>query len=465
MNFILLFCGLIYAAQLDAQQSWEIGSPVLSDVVATLSADETTLTISGTGEMMDFFMYWDGVNPLNTWSTAPWNEYISNINTVVIEHGVTRISLNAFRKYPELISVTIANSVTTIDHNAFMESTALTEVFLPNSITYIGSYVFDGCTSLTAINVATDNEIFSSEDGVLFNKDKTTLILFPTGRHGIYTIPNTVNIINDSAFSGCTGLNEVVIPNSVTSLGGFSFAGCNGLNSIYIQNMEPPVVNWYAFNGVDLENCTLYVPHGRVATYRVANVWMDFVNIKSLPGTDNDLFSLSASHGTLTPAFSPTTLFYFLSLPDDISTFNIIATASDDDAEVTGAGEYTVATELKTIVVEVTAVDGTKKNYTINVSVQQSGGSTTSTEELFALTLSVYPNPFSDAVRISGVADITNPERATILQVINSAGAIVHTQPIVNNDETINLEHLPVGVYFLRFENKGDVKILRIVKE
>jgi hypothetical protein len=77
---------------------------------------------------------------------------------------------------------------------------------------------------------------YSSEGGVLFNKDKTSLIQYPGGKQGSYTIPTSVTSIGDGAFSGCTGLTSVTIPNSVTSIGDFAFLSCTGLTSVTIPN-------------------------------------------------------------------------------------------------------------------------------------------------------------------------------------------------------------------------------------
>jgi hypothetical protein len=76
--------------------------------------------------------------------------------------------------------------------------------------------------------------VYSSEDGVLFTKDKTTLLLYPEGRSGSYTIPSTVTGIALGAFEGCARLTSVTIPDSVTYIGEMAFARCTGLTSITI---------------------------------------------------------------------------------------------------------------------------------------------------------------------------------------------------------------------------------------
>ena len=100
---------------------------------------------------------------------------------------------------------------------------------------------------------------------------------------------------------------------------------------------------------------------------------------------------------------------------------------------------------------------------TVNMPEHLSGApTTTDAEELFAIRLNVYPNPFADVVRIAGM--VVETGRAASLQVINAAGVIVHAQTITNPDETIRLGHLPAGVYFFRVEMKGKTIMVKTVK-
>ena len=85
------------------------------------------------------------------------------------------------------------------------------------------------------------NSVYSSVDGVLFNKSQTTLIQCPGGKAGSYTIPNSVTSIGDSAFIDCTSLTNVTIPNSVTSIGDWAFDGCTSLTGVYFQGNAPSV--------------------------------------------------------------------------------------------------------------------------------------------------------------------------------------------------------------------------------
>jgi hypothetical protein len=85
-------------------------------------------------------------------------------------------------------------------------------------------------------------------DGVLFNKKGSVLGVYPAGKTGAYTIPNSVTSIGNSAFLLCTGLTSVTIPNSVTSIGDSAFNSCTGLTSVTIPNSVTSIGK-SAFNG------------------------------------------------------------------------------------------------------------------------------------------------------------------------------------------------------------------------
>ena len=118
-------------------------------------------------------------------------------------------------------------SVTTIGERAFAYCTSLVSIDIPNSVTTIGELAFFYCKSLASISVASDNPNYIGIDGVLFNKDKTMIVIYPAGKDGsVYTIPNSVTTIGEYAFASCTSLASVNIPNSVTTIGEFAFAEC-----------------------------------------------------------------------------------------------------------------------------------------------------------------------------------------------------------------------------------------------
>ncbi len=176
-----------------------------------------------------------------------WTITTANIPASVeynsVAYSVTSIGYDAFSGCSGLTSVTIPNSVTSIGNNAFSGCSGLTSVTIPNSVISIGVDVFENCTGLTSVNVDASNPNYSSIDGVLFNKDRTELILYPAEKKGAYSIPNSVISIKNKAFANCTGLTSVTIPNSVTRIRDSAFSGCTGLTSVTIGNSVTSIGN------------------------------------------------------------------------------------------------------------------------------------------------------------------------------------------------------------------------------
>lgn len=108
-------------------------------------------------------------------------------------------------------SVTIPEGVSDIGDYAFNSCKSLTRVSIPDSVAKIGIYVFAGCTSLTEIQVDPKNEVYASEDGVLFNHQKDTLIVCPAGKPGVYNLPDNVTKLEPFAFGACTKLTAIQV--------------------------------------------------------------------------------------------------------------------------------------------------------------------------------------------------------------------------------------------------------------
>ena len=182
----------------------------------------------------------------------------SSLSSVTIPDSVTSIEGNAFQGCTSLSSVTIGNSVTTIGQSAFHGCTSLSSVTIPDSVTTIASYAFGGCTSLTTITVDSNNANYSSIDGVLFNKDATAIITYPTGKQSAaYTIPDSVTSIGNSAFADCTSLSSVTIPDYVTSIGSGAFGGCTSLSSVTIPDSVTSIGSSAFYDCTSLSSVTI----------------------------------------------------------------------------------------------------------------------------------------------------------------------------------------------------------------
>ena len=161
----------------------------------------------------------------------------TSLKSVAIPNSITSIGDSAFGGCANLSSITIPSSVTSIGNWAFKDCTSLASVTIPSSVTETGYCAFSGCTSLTAINVATGNQNYVSVNGVLYNKDKTTIMRYPAGKKDKnYRISDGVTSIEGSAFSDCTSLTSITIPDGVTSIGDSAFEGCASLTSITIPD-------------------------------------------------------------------------------------------------------------------------------------------------------------------------------------------------------------------------------------
>ncbi len=136
--------------------------------------------------------------------------------------------------------------VTGIGDNAFEGCTSLTSITIPASVGSIGQYALDDCGSLTAITVDSRNMYYSSVNGVLFDKGKTTLVQFPGGVGGSYTLPDSVTSIGDYAFQDCQELTSVTIPGGVSKIGNEAFFVCTSLTGVYFGG-NAPCIGSYVF--------------------------------------------------------------------------------------------------------------------------------------------------------------------------------------------------------------------------
>ena len=294
LGTLLCLCMLLTLLPVNALAAETVSSGSCGSNLTWELDSDGTLTISGTGEMRDYY-----IEPWGYLDT-PWNDNCSDVKRIIIEKGVTGIGSAAFRNCDNLWSVTIPNSVTSIGYGAFIacnnlkevyitdiaawckikfeslasnplyhesnlyvNGTLVTDLVIPNSVTSIGGKAFCYCSSLTSITIPNSVTSIGYDAFAACNNLKEVYITDiaawckitfessgsnPLNNAGnLYVngtlvtdlvIPNSVTSIGSRAFYNCSSLTSVTIPNSVTSIGEYAFNSCYKLRAVYITDVE-----------------------------------------------------------------------------------------------------------------------------------------------------------------------------------------------------------------------------------
>ena len=168
----------------------------------------------------------------------------------------TTIPDNLFDECESLSTVNFPAHVTAIGDHAF-RGTGFTGIVIPDTIESIGEGAFSGCQRLSAFNVNPANTHFSSENGVLYNTDKTTLLAYPAAKSGAFDVPDGVKTIAEQAFGSCKNMTEVSIPQSVTRIDKEAFISCEGLAKVSIKSNDA-VFGDDVFSGTKINSDGIY---------------------------------------------------------------------------------------------------------------------------------------------------------------------------------------------------------------
>ncbi len=228
-------------ADYGVQVTWPVTGKC-GDALTWELSREGVLTISGTGEMDDYYTENPG-----------WYDYAWQVHSVVIQDGVTSVGANAFYYCTELESVTIRGKTdlhemaflhcealqsvsmeqcTAIGNYAFLNCKSLTEIHIPASVKTIGEQAFRGCTALRTITVAEGSTTYRAQGNVLLSKDGTKLLVAGAALDAQYSVPSGVTQIAAYAFSACAALQSITLPEGVTNVLEGTFYGCAALRSV-----------------------------------------------------------------------------------------------------------------------------------------------------------------------------------------------------------------------------------------
>lgn len=217
--------------------------------------------------------------------------------------GVVHIGNYAFDGCEGLVSVIVSEGCTDLGERSFTRCHDLISINLPSTVNNLDYNAFDDCDALEAITVDKQNNTYKSQNGVLYDYSMKTLEICPKSRKSPFFFPNTIEAINEGAFSGCKNIRTVIlpqgiksiganafsncehlfylnIPNSLESIGDFAFSNCNKLARIYVFKNNPPKCGVSPFASTDFKNCTVFVPIDSEISFRKDYGWDSFVNIK-----------------------------------------------------------------------------------------------------------------------------------------------------------------------------------------
>jgi len=269
------------------------GNLIIPSSVTTISEHAFSFCSGLTGDLV----IPENVNSIGGWAFFECNGLKGNLK---IPNSVTSIGDYCFYKCDGLTGLILGNNLNSIGYGAFEECFGINEVLtIPASVVSIGEYAFSACTGVTAFNVEGNNMYYSSPDGVLLNKNQTTIVQYPSGKRGTYIIPNsvisvgngsfywcdfsdsfiipnTLVTIGDRAFIWCTSLTNLTIGSSVNTIADYAFMGCVKLKKIILSISKPLILQSNTFNYVDQNSCTLMVPAGSGLAYKAAAYWKNF---------------------------------------------------------------------------------------------------------------------------------------------------------------------------------------------
>lgn len=237
--------------------------------------DKGKLTISGSGKMDKF----PGESSAGV-GFSPWNAYGSKIKKLELKKGITSISNGAFNSC-KITEVTIPSTVKEIDRNAFFKCSKLKTVTIPAATKVIGEGstsllfgatppAFNECTALKNVNIDKKNKYFCSVDGVVYNKKKTALVYYPSGKTATsFTIPSSVTKICGSAFADAQKLTSVTIGAKVNMIERTAFARCKKLKNVTIKTKKLKAANMGDEIFMDISSSvTFKVPSAKMSAYK-----------------------------------------------------------------------------------------------------------------------------------------------------------------------------------------------------
>lgn len=233
--------------------------------------DSGTMTITGTGDMWDYYYY------MGDRTTAPW--FDKKPKKLVVSEGCTSIGASSFSACGSLRSIQLPDTLETISDFAFADCTGLTRIQLPQNLTYLGIRAFMNCTGLSGNLVIPDGVSVIHEgtfEGCTSLSGKLTLpasldwiderAFYDCPLTGTLSLPDGLTSIYNEAFNGCKFSGPLKLPASLDTIYYDAFAGIHFTGDLVISEKLAHTSTRYAFTyahftgGLKLPESTVSIP-------------------------------------------------------------------------------------------------------------------------------------------------------------------------------------------------------------
>ncbi|GHT19082.1 hypothetical protein AGMMS4957_02580 [Bacteroidia bacterium] len=399
----------------------------------SLNPTSATLSVGGTKQLTASISPADATNTAVTWSSS--NPAVA---TVSASGEVTAVSVGS-----ATITVTTTDGgfTATCDVNVaatgtFVSTSAVNTTYTAGltlaDITLPANYAWE--TPTTAVNAG---------NGQTF----TAIYTDPSGNYEAATGNVTVNVAK--ATPSVTYPTQATVQFGATLATAVFTGGSSDVSGAFAFSSASTIP---ALSNSNTTNYELVFTPTDIVNYNTTTK-TDMKVTVVVPSSDAILSSLAVTGYSILPVFDANTTVYTLTVPNGVNSVTIEATATDSKS-VTGTGSKFIAVGENPFTITVTAEDGaTTKEYLLIIT-REAENSVTAVATQTIISLQIYPNPARD--RITIVSDEWNV--GDKVKIYNLAGALVeatHVSPQQGNTITIDVAHLPAGIYIVKVGNKS----------
>lgn len=200
------------------------------------------------------------------------------LDKLIIPETTKRIGM---RVLPDnLKSIDLPEGLKRIESDAFWNSMYLESLHIPASVEYIGESMSAASWYLTEMDVDKDNKYYKSEGNIIYTIDGKTIVAAAIINDEVLNIPEGVENIYSNTFYG-SNFKKLCLPSTLTNISYYGFYYTSTLKEVTCLATVPPEA-WYAFDNVTCSSCVLYVPSASIDSYKQADQWSEFYQIKDL---------------------------------------------------------------------------------------------------------------------------------------------------------------------------------------